>query len=147
VDIPLGGLAKWLRFCGFDTLSRDLRAPDPESLPPPEGGTFLVTGQLSLASLKRPDILIIYNTTPEGQLHEIFHRLGVNVDHLDPLSRCVRCNEILTEIPRQLAAGRLPDYIWHTQAEFYECPRCRRLYWPGSHFQHIMEKLKQITPD
>jgi uncharacterized protein with PIN domain len=34
VDQPLGGLVKWLRFCGFDAILVRLTPDKPGSLPP-----------------------------------------------------------------------------------------------------------------
>ncbi len=142
VDGALGGLVKWLRFCGFDTSSGKFRASDLQGLPLSEPGVILVTSQAGFRKLKRPDILVIETASPEGQLAEVIHRLGLSWQQLAPLSRCVRCNEALRQVGREQLAGRLPDHVLHNQADFFECPRCRRLYWPGSHIQTIMDRLR-----
>src|SRR5512135_3057431 len=101
VDLPLGGLAKWLRFCGFDAESRRLAG----DLPPPETGTCILTRQESLKRLDRPDLLLVNSETPEEQLREVFHHLNISAPQLQPLSRCSRCNEPLAPIPREQAQG------------------------------------------
>jgi uncharacterized protein with PIN domain len=140
VDAPLGGLAKWLRFCGFDAALRPFPGRAGE-LPPPQPNTFLLTLRKPLAKLHREDILVLAAATPEAQLEEVLRRLNVSRRQLELMSRCVRCNEPLTKVAREAAAGRTPEHVWHTQSEFWECPACRRLYWPGSHLAGITAKV------
>lgn len=140
VDAPLGGLAKWLRFCGFDAALQPLSGRA-GILPPSQPDTFLLTLKEPLKKHHREDILVLAAATPEGQLEEVLQRLKVSSQELDPLSRCVRCNEPLAPVAREAAAGRAPEYVVHTQKEFWECPACRRLYWPGSHITGITAKV------
>jgi uncharacterized protein with PIN domain len=143
VDAPLGGLAKWLRFCGFDAVLCPLAAARPGNLPAPAPDTYILTLQKSLSELPREDILVLTAATPEAQLEEVLQRLQVSRQDLDPMNRCVRCNKPLVPVARDAVAGRVPEYVFHTQKEFYECPACLRLYWPGSHITGINKKLSQ----
>lgn len=141
VDAPLGGLARWLRFCGFDATLRPL--PARGDLPEPQPGQYLLTLQKSLQKPGREDIVILSAVTPEAQLEEVLQRLTLTRRDLNPMSRCVKCNETLAPVPREAAAGRVPEHVFHTQKEFYECPACRHLYWPGSHVAGISRKIFQ----
>lgn len=142
VDGHLGGLVKWLRFCGFDARSQSLSLPR-RGLPPPEAGTYLLTSQRALAGLRRPDLLFITGATPSAQLKEVFQRLKISRRQLNPLSRCVRCNELLVAVPREQVQGLVPEHIFLNQRDFYQCPGCRRLFWPGSHLAAIAAQLDQ----
>jgi len=137
VDLPLGGLAKWLRFCGLDTTTQSLSPADPGSLPVPAPDTYLLTGQAAFQRLHRQDVLILTGAGPEAQLDEVLSRLNLSRRHLDPLSRCVRCNDPLVPRPREQVQGLVPDHVFFSQKEFHQCPRCHRLYWPGSHLSTI----------
>ncbi len=143
VDLPLGGLAKWLRFCGFDAETRRLS----RELPPPAAGTFILTRQESLRRLQRPDLLFIGAADPEAQLQEVFANLIISPKQIKPLSRCSRCNEPLAPIPREQAQGRVPEHVFHHHDQFFECPRCRRLFWPGSHLPAIIKTLQESLED
>jgi uncharacterized protein with PIN domain len=143
VDKPLGGLAKWLRFCGFDTGYQSLSPAKPGSLPPPAPDTCILTSQAALARLRRPDILVLAATTPMAQLKEVLRRLKISRRQLAPLSRCVRCNDLLVPISRDQVQGLVPEHVFQYQAEFYQCPRCHRLFWPGSHLTPISARLEQ----
>ncbi|MEJ2070519.1 MAG: Mut7-C RNAse domain-containing protein [Syntrophobacterales bacterium] len=81
------------------------------------------------------------------QLAEVFRRLQFTRRDVAPLSRCGECNHLLTPVPRETALGLVPDHVFQTQAEFFQCPRCRRLYWPGSHHARIIDRLQQVLPE
>ena len=141
VDQPLGGLAKWLRFCGFDADCRRLAPHGPGSLPPPDPGTFILTRQESLRQLARPD-LSSSRPAPRGPTSGSAVPSKIAPRQLKPLSRCSRCNQRLRPIPREQAQGRVPEHVFHYHDQFFECGHCRRLFWPGSHLPAILKTLK-----
>ena len=142
VDQPLGGLAKWLRFCGFDATLLRLTPDQPASLPPPRPRTHILTRQAACQRLKRPDLLVLAAPGPQDQLAEVMQRLRLSSRHLKPLTRCRHCNDPLAPLERDLVQGRVPEHVFLTQARFYECPRCHRIYWPGSHIRGITGTLR-----
>jgi len=137
VDLPLAGLAKWLRFCGFDTTVQRFS----QSLPAASPGLYLLTRQQALARRRRDDLLILTAPDPEAQLEEVIHRLQITRGHLRFLSRCGQCNEILVSIPRDQVLGLVPEHVFHTQEQFHQCPKCRQIFWPGSHLPGIMARV------
>lgn len=141
VDASLGGLVKWLRFLGFDTSVKVLKAG---ALPAPAADTLLVTANPRLAGAGRPDILLLRGPGREEQLAEICRRLGLPPGAIKPLSRCVRCNAPLRELPREEARLQVPEHVFLTQEEFFACPACHRVYWPGSHLAGISRTLERV---
>jgi uncharacterized protein with PIN domain len=141
VDSPLGGLIKWLRFCGFDTSSLLLHPEAPDSLPPPVPDTYILTRQAPPKRLRRPDLLILSADQPQEQLEEVLRRLQISRGELSLLSRCSRCNDFLVPISRDRVQGQVPEHVFLYHKEFYECPRCHRLFWPGSHLEDITRKV------
>jgi uncharacterized protein len=142
VDQPLGGLARWLRFCGFDATLTRLAAARPGTWPPPRPCTFILTSQETAKRLARPDLLVLAAPAPEGQLLEVMRRLNLSARDLKPLSRCSHCNELLKPLDPHRAQSRVPDHIFLHHRRFFACPRCRRVYWPGSHLQSITAALR-----
>jgi uncharacterized protein with PIN domain len=143
LDQPLGGLAKWLRFCGFDAALVRLAADQPQVWPPPRPQTHILTRQTNCERLKRPDLLVLAADEPEAQLEEVLRRLHISPRYLTPLSRCSHCNEPLMPLDRNLVQGRVPEHVFHYQRQFSECPRCHRVYWPGSHIGGITKTLRE----
>ena len=146
VDLPLGGLAKWLRLAGLDALATSLSAKRTD-LPAPVPGTYLLTRQARFRRVQRDDLLVLEANDPEDQLAEVLRRLKLSRRDLAPLKRCGECNDLLTPVPRETALGAVPDHVFHTQAEFFQCPRCRRFYWPGSHPARIAAKLQHVLAE
>lgn len=145
VDQPLGGLAKWLRFCGFDSALLRLSATEPGALPPPAPDTYILTRQGAFQKLPRADLVILTATTPQAQFEEVIRRLKIPRRGLSPLSRCSRCNELLRQVRRDQVQGLVPEHVFHHFPDFYECPGCRRIFWPGSHLTGITKKLLRNT--
>jgi uncharacterized protein with PIN domain len=141
VDQPLGGLAKWLRLCGFDAAEVRFSRTPPGGLPVPAPDTYLLTRQQRWARLGRPDLLILTAEEPESQLKEVLDGLNIPPQRFDPLSRCSRCNELLAPVARETVLDLVPDYVFHNQSRFYQCPRCRRVFWPGSHLKGIGDRI------
>ena len=141
VDLPMAGLAKWLRFCGFDAVVQRLSPYVPQELPPPIPGAYLLTRQQAFNRFHRHDLLVLSAPDPEGQLEEVIGRLKITRQHLILLSRCGQCNALLLPIPREEALGLVPEHVFHTQEQFHQCPRCRQVFWPGSHHQGIMARV------
>ncbi len=141
VDAPLGGLAKWLRLLGFDAAGVVLKR---HGLPAPLADTYILTTHRSLANSARPDVVVVTAGQPEDQLREVCRRLRLSRRDCKPLSRCVRCNAELVEIPREEARQRVPEHVFLTQKEFFACPACRRVYWPGSHVANIGRTLEAV---
>jgi uncharacterized protein len=146
VDLPLRGLAKWLRLCGLDARVENFSSPG-AGLPSPAAGRYLLTRQAKYRRRPREDLLVLEANDPQDQLAEVFQRLQLTRRDVAPLSRCGECNHLLTPVPREAALGLVPDHVFQTQAEFFQCPRCRRLYWPGSHHARIIDRLQQVIPE
>ena len=142
VDQPLGGLAKWLRFCGFDATLMRLALDKPGSFPPSRPQTHILTRQAAAIRLKRLDLMVLAAPEPEGQIQEVLQRLGLSPRHLKPLTRCRHCNDPLAPLDRELVQGRVSEHVFLHHRRFYECPHCHRVYWPGSHIQGITRTLR-----
>ncbi len=137
VDLPLAGLAKWLRFCGFDATVQRF----PGRLPAAAPGVYLLTRQQTLDRTERADLLVLTAPDSERQLEEVLRRLQITRGLLQFLSRCGQCNEILVSLPRDQVLGLVPEHVFHTQEQFHQCPKCRQIFWPGSHLPGIISKV------
>jgi uncharacterized protein with PIN domain len=141
-DGMLGKLAKWLRLLGYDT-AYDNTATDPELARRARAeGRVLLTRDRELAGRRGLHTLLIQSEVLEEQVREVKDALGPPPD--SALSRCAVCNAALESISPDQIADRLPPYVLRTQPEFYRCPGCGRIYWPGSHVEEMREQLEQF---
>ncbi|MGQ9490535.1 MAG: Mut7-C RNAse domain-containing protein [Anaerolineae bacterium] len=141
VDAMLGRLAKWLRLLGYDTeYWRD--GPDEALIAHAQAeGRLIVTRDHGLAGRRGVWALLIHAEDLDGQIAELREVLGGAVA---PFTRCAECNGPLLPLAHAEARGLVPPYVWHTQHEFRRCQGCGRVYWKGSHWPALRERL---TPE
>ncbi|MCX8116562.1 MAG: Mut7-C RNAse domain-containing protein [Desulfobacterota bacterium] len=145
-DRTLGKLVKGLRMLGFDTLyytGRDIHQLLHLSR---DEGRVLLTRDRKLA-LRRPKdrILTITEDKPSRQVEEVIRKASLRLDEEVLFSRCLLCNELLEEIPKKEAEGRVPDFIFNQHGDFFRCPACRRIYWPGSHLTQMRRRVEELA--
>jgi uncharacterized protein with PIN domain len=138
----LGKLAKWLRTLGFDARSVPLR-DRAKVLSLVSEGLIPVTRRDKLRDIG--GVVFIHAGHQLDQVKELIFTLGIGIDEMQPFSRCSLCNAQLIEIPREAASGAVPDYIFETASDFRKCPECARVYWPGSHREKMIDRLKIAT--
>ncbi|MCE9686365.1 Mut7-C ubiquitin/RNAse domain-containing protein [Shewanella sp. AS16] len=144
VDVNLGKLATQLRLLGFDSLYRSDFA-DREIV------------ALSLAEqriiLTRDKGILHYNSVSHGywvrstdvrvQIQEVIERF--QLEHkLAPFSRCPLCNTVLQAIDKAEVRGRVPPGAFGCYEAYKECPRCRKIYWQGSHYRQICRRIAAL---
>lgn len=140
-DHMLGSLARWLRFMGYDTaypepgpdraLIERVRAED----------RILVTRDKELAARVAGAVQIRSGNLQE-QIREVAAVLPLRL--VDPLSRCSLCNEILLPVPLAAVQTLVPEGVRSRHHEFWQCPSCRRVYWQGSHWDKMVERLNHL---
>jgi uncharacterized protein with PIN domain len=130
VDGMLSRLAKWLRILGFD-------AAYPRTAPS-EGRYFVTAREWTGGG----QTIVVSTHDPMEQLKQVLTEIDVRPDPSLFFSRCLICNEPVVEIPKAAAAGRVPEEIFVSRSEFHECPRCRRVYWEGTHLARIIRRLE-----
>ena len=137
VDVMLGKLARWLRVLGWDAeYVRDKTAEELLAQASDEG-RFLLTRK----KLDNERVVCIESEVLEEQLIQLEHTFEV-ISNAQPFTRCIRCNRVLEAVDRQKAADMVPFYTYKTRDEFYLCPGCGKVYWPGSHHQAMMRKVE-----
>jgi uncharacterized protein with PIN domain len=141
----LGKLAKQMRMLGYDTLYyTGGNAYSLIRLARQEGRVILTRNTKLLP--RKPEDLILQMTedNPLLQLNELIQKENIEIDEEKLFSRCLLCNAFLDSIPREEVEGKVPDFIFHQQKEFFRCPQCQRIYWPGSHQQNMQRKIEDI---
>jgi hypothetical protein len=139
-DRTLGKLVKYLRMLGYDTICYKQKNNDELIRVAEEQGRLLLTRKVRLKA-KTPGKCIFHITqdNPKKQLDEVlnYYHLSPNTDSF--FARCLICNEELTAIPKEDAEGKVPEYILKSYITFFLCPVCKRIFWPGSHYERMMK--------
>ncbi len=149
VDINVGKLARWLRMLGFDATlfghGEDFRLIK-QAL---AEGRVLVTKDSRLMQRRvittgRLRSVLVNGDRPEEQMRQVITRLGLE-GPFRPFTRCLEDNHLLLERRPDEVADLVPAYVRQTQTRFRQCPACKRVYWPGTHWQAMLEKLREFT--
>jgi len=141
-DAMLGRLAKWLRILGHDTIySAQLQDQELVRLARAED-RLLLTRDRELTKRKGLRSLLIESDRLDEQLGQLLRDLALDVE--SPSPRCARCNTTLEALERKEAKGRVPPYVFRRHKEFTLCPRCDRVYWRGTHWQRMRERIQEI---
>jgi uncharacterized protein with PIN domain len=135
----LGTLAKWLRILGYDArYDQSLSDHQLVRLARAEG-RVLLTRDRELARRRGLRVLLVAAEDLESQIRQVLSDLELEPDR--SISRCPECNKPLEPIDHESARSRVPAYVAETQRVFTHCPGCKRVYWRGTHWQHIEERL------
>jgi len=139
----LGRLAKWLRLMGFDVLySPDIQDRELIKIAREQERTILTrdTRLVKSRGIKEPVFI---------ESDDVFRQLLQMKDVLDfydsaPLGRCERCNGPLSAVAQKKEIRDLvPDYVYHNFERFVQCQVCANVYWEGSHYRKIREKIEE----
>lgn len=146
-DVMLGKLAKWMRILGWD-VDYDNRISDSQLLrkAQKEKRIVLTRDRRMIEERKVDNHLLIENDDPEIQLREVVKRYGRPAEGRI-LERCLRCNVILQPRDRESVESSVPEYVASNHRRFSSCPSCGRIYWRGSHYLQMVEKLKAMIGD
>lgn len=144
-DRNLGKLVKELRKLGYDTLY--YRGDDLYGIiriARQENRTILTRNTRLLPRRPEDRVVRIIEDVPREQLRQLIEEGLVSLDQERILSRCLLCNDLLERIAHEEARGRVPDYTFHHQDDFFRCPRCERIYWKGSHQEKMERSIAQL---
>lgn len=146
-DAMLGRMARWLRILGYDTAYEKVitdKALVEQAL---RENRWLLTRdrRLTLRTLLRGRHTLLLSDDIDGQLRQLHRDLAIDLDPAHQQAyRCADCNVVLTPIPHDEATPLVPLFVAEQYKEFLRCPRCRRLFWPGTHWQYINRRLTAI---
>jgi uncharacterized protein with PIN domain len=140
-DSMLGSLARWLRMLGYDTVyAKDLE-DDPIADLAAKENRHILTRDRTLA--RRPGALMIVEDELDSQLKEVHGRFGLSLD--EDAIRCSACNGTLADLPKEDAAGVVPEGALESNEVFWKCTACGKVYWKGTHWLGIMDRLRKLS--
>lgn len=141
-DAHLGGLARFLRMLGFDTLHRNAFSDEEiRRLAETEGRIVLTRDRELLKCREIARGAYVRALKPEAQLREVAGRYGLEA-HARPFSLCLGCNVPLQPVERSAVAGRVPPAVLELHEHFVRCPGCNGVFWPGSHYRRMLSALR-----
>jgi len=140
----LGRLAKWLRLLGYDVLYYpDIEDRQVIKIAREQERTILSRDTRMLPCKGIRDSVFIRSDHVFEQLLEMKDILDFSGPDLG--ERCMVCNGALQEVAdREEVKDLLPDYVYHNFHSFTRCGGCGKVYWEGSHYKNIRERIREI---
>lgn len=157
-DRMLGKLSTWLRILGHDTIyAGDITskkgAEDEDNALiafAEHEARMILTRDKNLAALaKRKGVQCRYITTDEvmEQLKELYHH-NISINRKPLAVRCSECNARIRKVEKgEEDMLREKSYVPTSMIgtwDFWICERCGRVYWEGSHWRGMRERLRQL---
>jgi hypothetical protein len=144
LDVHLGKLARYLRLLGFDTFyDRDYDDATIAAISRKER-RLLLTRDKGL--LKRNEVTRGYwlrNIQPRLQIAEVMEAFDLH-RVVRIFSRCLVCNHTLETVAEASVRDALPAGLRGQFEQVSRCPGCGRLYWPGSHYDRLVDLLTNL---
>ena len=142
----LGTLAKWLRIYGFDTSYANSNIDDDEILKIlKKENRILLTRDKNLTNRARREnikTIKITSTEIDKQIKTALESKKINRDKI--LSRCIICNSKVKEIKKEDVKEKVPKRIFENINKYWFCHKCNKIYWKGSHYENMIEKIKNL---
>ena len=145
-DRMLGRLARWLRMMGYDTKYDKGGEGDADLLKRTEkSGRILLTRDTEIAKRKSgATVLLVKSDQLDEQIKQVIseHNLAPEPERI--LTLCSACGGKLKRIEKGDVFGKVPDGVFARNEEFWQCPDCGKVYWKGSHYKKILEKIEKF---
>jgi uncharacterized protein len=140
-DAHLGGLARFLRMLGFDTLHEPAIADAAiRELAWQERRIVLTRDRELLKCREIARGCYVRALKAEAQLREVAVRFDLAA-RARPFTLCLVCNVVLEAVDATAVAARLPPTVAAAHRRFVHCAGCDRIYWEGSHYARMREVL------
>jgi uncharacterized protein len=136
-DVMLGRLARMMRFRGYD-VEYDNHISDEELLRKSRHRIVLTKDRQLTSRIKPARVYLVQGSNSERQLEEIAQQFPQKL----PAVRCLVCNSKIKRVAKRKVEHLIPPFIFRRYSEFYFCRACRRIYWPGTHYERMSRMIK-----
>jgi uncharacterized protein with PIN domain len=144
VDCMLGKCAKWLRILGFDTIFFSKAEDDRLIRIAREQDRILLTRDTGIVEkAKQIKVLFIQSEHWKSQVRQVLDELDIKMQ-VRPYSRCIECNAVLKPLSKKQAKNLVAPFVYERSDSFALCPKCGRVFWPGTHHSDMNFKIEDI---
>jgi uncharacterized protein len=144
LDVHLGSLARLLRLSGFDTAYQTEAADATIAQIAAAEQRIVLTRDIGLLKHKIIDWgYWIRSQHKEEQFREVAHRFDL-WSSFSPFKYCLACNGKIETVSKEHVLDRLPSNAALYFQSFYQCQNCNKIYWKGSHYDHMLQTLERI---
>jgi uncharacterized protein len=143
-DGHLGKLVRDLRLLGIDVAyDRDAQDRQLVAQSAAQNRALLTRDRRLLMHSAVRHGYYLRSQNPLEQTVEVLRRFDLD-DTFVPFSRCLRCNTPLERAAKDRVIGHLEPLTKIYYNEFRRCPSCQQVYWSGSHFEKLQQRIQAI---
>jgi uncharacterized protein with PIN domain len=146
-DQMLGTLAKWLRIYGFDTFYASNIISDDKLIEISKDETRVLISRdkelIQIAKRENIKTIELKTTDIDEQIKAVLS--GIKLDDSLILSRCILCNAEVEKLRKEEVKEKIPKRVFENNEDFWFCKNCNKIYWKGSHYEKMIEKIKQLS--
>ena len=141
----LGKLAKKLRMLGIDAACKNLASDENIISSAINENRIILSRRTDFqAADKNIHFLFIKDNSPDSQIRQVISSLKITRKMIKPFCRCICCSTELQPLGKKQAEGKVADYVFNTVDAFSICPSCNKIYWPGTHYQNMLNTIDDI---
>ncbi|SHE81355.1 hypothetical protein SAMN02745164_01196 [Marinitoga hydrogenitolerans DSM 16785] len=147
LDATLGKLAQKIRILGFNAMYfNNITYEELEIFISKNSNCIVLTRNRKFyEKLKEKyDILFIKSDLWRAQLRFVVKKLNLKLINLKIFSRCIICNSQLVKVKKENYKDIIPDHVYRTCDEYSYCEKCQKIYWHGTHVEHVLCDLREI---
>ncbi|MCX5726571.1 MAG: THUMP domain-containing protein [Candidatus Saganbacteria bacterium] len=143
-DSMLGTLARRLRMLGYDTAYPGDVADREVIKISNDEGRIVLTRDTNLVKVRGVNAILLKDTKMGTQLKEVMKKLNIKLDKERIFTICSECNVPLEIIDKESIKDKVPKLVYDSFSKFKTCPNCKRIYWPGTHYERILLEFKNL---
>lgn len=141
-DSMFGKLAKWIRMTGYSAIY--LNGFERKNF---IDNFNLATNQIFITRDSKihdlnPGIFFLDEIYVIKQFNIIKEKF--KLDFENAFTICMECNYPLRPAEKEKNKEKIPEYVYKNFNVFNICEKCGRIYWQGSHYKEMKEKLENI---
>jgi len=134
-------LARWLRLMGADVIcDPNLNGAQLLRLARAQNRVMLTRDKRLRTAF---DVLFLESDNFRDQLRQVMARFPFD-PALRSFTRCLRCNQPLVAVSREIVQRRVPPFVYASTDRFAECGGCGRIYWPATHTERARRALEAL---
>ncbi len=148
-DVMLGKTARWLRIMGQRVLEPENEADEKILEQARRAGAVLLTSDVRLADHsakhKVRALLIPRKLELDQQLALVAKAFRLRLSNFPSETICPTCNGPLKLVKKNEVKELVHPNVYARHGKFWRCfGKCRRVYWAGSHWRKIGERVRRV---
>ena len=146
-DAMLGKLTRWLRLLGAKVFFSESKNGDEAIKRAMKEKAVLLTRNEALAA-KAGDYAqtMLFKTNDSfQQLRTVMKKFGLKAESSPSFALCPKCGGKIKRIAKAKVKRKVFPRVFKQQKRFWECGQCKQIYWKGSHYARIGDRLKKLN--